>query len=62
MSMSKVYTEFSKDIEKYLQDKLPDIPSSTVQEIGAHIGNKVIILVFDMIREHDKNLKYTPAR
>lgn len=58
MSVSMVYTDFVKDLTEYLEGKLPDIPVTTAQEIGAHIGNKVIILVQDMMLEYDRVFKF----
>ena len=57
MSMNMVYTEFAKDLEKYLQNKLVDIPPHLAEEIGVHIANKTMILVSDMMREYDRELK-----
>ena len=62
MSMGMVYTEFAKDIEKYLNSKLPEMPVHTAQEIGSHIGNKVAILVSDMMREYDRELKWNMSK
>lgn len=59
MSMAMVYTEFAKDIEKYLISKLPALPEHTAQEIGAHISNKIIICMSDMLREYEKDMKLT---
>ena len=62
MSMAMIYTEFAKDIEKYLIGKLPEMPEHTAQEIGSHISNKVVILVSDMMREYDRELKWNMSR
>ena len=57
MSMAMIYTEFAKDIEKYLIGKLPEMPEHTAQEIGAHISNKLMICVNDMLREYERDMK-----
>lgn len=62
MSMNTVYTTFSKDLENYLRDKLSDIPPHVAQEIGTHIGYKVMVLVYDMIREYDRDLKFQMSK
>ena len=62
MSINMVYTEFTKDLATYLQGKLPDLPPYTAQEIGTHIGNKVMILVNDMMREYDRELKWAARK
>ena len=59
MSANMIYTKFATDIEEYLKDKLPDLPAHIVQEIGAHIGNKTMILVNDMILEYNRHIKMT---
>lgn len=46
-----IYTEFTKDVEKYISDKLPDIPVSTKMEIVAYAGGRSVILVNDAIRD-----------
>lgn len=46
-----IYTEFIKDLEKYLSDKLPDTPESTIMDISAYIGNRTGVLVNDAIRD-----------
>ena len=58
MSAAMVYTTFTKEIEDYLQAKLPDLPPLVAQEIGAHIGAKIMILVSDMLREYDRDIKW----
>ena len=45
-----IYTEFIKDVEKYISDKLPDIPVSTKMEIVAYAGTRSVALVNDAIR------------
>lgn len=62
MSMAMIYTEFAKDIEKYLIGKLPEMPEHTAQEIGAHISNKMMICVNDMLREYDRELKWRMSK
>lgn len=57
MSMSMVYTKFAADLEEYLKGKLPDLPAHIAQEIAAHIGNKTMILVNDMLKEYIKEQK-----
>ena len=59
MSANMIYTKFATDIEEYLKGKLPDLPAHIVQEIGAHIGNKTMILVNDMILEYNRHIKMT---
>lgn len=55
--MAMVYTEFAKDIEKYLVSKLPEIPEHTAKEIGAYISNKMMICVNDMLREYERDMR-----
>lgn len=57
MSISMLYSTFEQELVVYLHSKLPDLPTHTTQEIGAHITNKTIILINDMIREYDRELK-----
>lgn len=57
MSISMVYTTFENDLKEYLKGKLPDLPVHIAQEIGAHITNKTMILVSDMMREYDRELR-----
>lgn len=59
MSANMIYTKFATDIEEYLKGKLPDLPAHIAQEIGAHIGNKTMILVNDMILEYNRHIKMT---
>lgn len=48
MSISTIYNDFAKDIEKYLQEKLPDMPTATTMEIGAYMSNKLSIMIMDL--------------
>ena len=62
MSVSTIYTDFSKDIENYLNEKLPDLPPATAMEIGAHISNKLVILISDLWLEQVRQDKLEMAR
>lgn len=62
MSVGMVYSNFEKELVEYLQSKLPDLPSYTKQEIGSHISNKVVILVSDLMREYDRELKWNMSK
>ena len=58
MSLNMVYTNHMNDIQTYLSGKLPEVPSHIVQEIAAHISNRTAILVSDMMREYDREIRY----
>lgn len=53
MSTKHIFTDFDKDINRYLNSKLVGVPPHEAQEISAYISNRVNILVVDMIRERD---------
>ena len=54
MSMNTVYTKHMQELQTYLTSKLPDMPVHTAQEIAAYIGQKTVVLVNDMLREHER--------
>lgn len=62
MSMDMVYTQHTRELEEYLKGKLPDMPAHTAQEIAAHIGNKTMILVSDMMRAYDRHVTLSASR
>ena len=62
MSMNMVYTKHMDDIQIYLTGKLPEVPQHIVQEIAAHISNRTAILVSDMMREYDREIRYKANR
>ena len=62
MSINTIYNDFAKDIEKYLNEKLPDLPPATAMEIGAHISNKSAILISDLWVEQVRLDKLETAR
>lgn len=47
-------TNYSHDVNRYLESKLPDVPYHTRAEILEYINNKTCALVNDMIRKRDK--------
>lgn len=55
--MKNSFTEFSKDIEKYLVDKLPNVDPATAAEIGVYLSNRTSILIQDMMNDYAKELK-----
>ena len=55
--MKNSYTKFSKDAEKYMTDKLPNIDPATATEIGAYLSNRTSILIQDMMNDYAKELK-----
>ena len=55
--MKNSYTEFSKDVEKYLIDKLPNVDPATAAEIGVYLSNRTSILIQDMMNDYAKELK-----
>ena len=57
MSMDMVYSKHVEEIGKYLASKLPDVPPHTAQEIAAYIGQKTHILVVDMLREYEREIR-----
>ena len=60
-----IYTEFDKDIERYLTSKLPDLPVHTAMEIGEYIGNRTRTLVYDHMeierKERTRQVRYRDA-
>ena len=48
-----IYDKFCEDIEKYLDSKLPDMPTATQMEIGEYISNRVHRLVQEAYVEHE---------
>lgn len=59
MSMDMIYTKHAEEIGKYLESKLPDVPPHTAQEIAAYIGQKTHVLVIDLLREYEKDIRQT---
>ena len=55
--MKNSYTEFSKDIEKYLIDKLPNVDPAAAAEIGVYLSNRTSILIQDMMNDYAKEFK-----
>lgn len=55
--MKNIYTEFSKDVEKYMTDKLPNIDPAIATEIGAYLSNRTSILIQDMMNDYAKQFK-----
>lgn len=55
--MKNSYTEFSKDIEKYLVDKLPNVDPATAAEIGVYLSNRTSILIQDMMNDYAKRVE-----
>ena len=51
-----LYDKFCEDIEKYLQDKLPQVPQSTATEIGEYISNRTSRLVAEMYIEYEEQM------
>lgn len=62
--MKNSYTEFSKDIEKYLVDKLPDVDTATAAEIGVYLSSRTSILIQDMMNDYAKRVEkqFMPRR
>jgi DNA polymerase/3'-5' exonuclease PolX len=62
--MKNSYTEFSKDVEKYMTDKLPNIDPATATEIGAYLSSRVSILIQDMMNDYAKRVEkqFLPRR
>ena len=57
MSANMIYTNHMKDIQAYLSGKLPEVPEHVVMEISAHISNRTICLVHDMMRDYDREYR-----
>lgn len=55
--MKNSYTEFSKDIEKYLVDKLPNVDPATAAEIGVYLSSRTSILIQDMMNDYAKRVE-----
>lgn len=49
-----IQDKFCADVEKYLQDKLPQVPQSTAMEIGEYISNRASRLVVEMYTEYEE--------
>ena len=54
MSCNKVFTEFMKDIDRYLTSKFEGVPSHCIQEISVFIANRVGVLAYDLCNERDR--------
>ena len=55
-----IYDQFTYDIERYLNSKLPELPQSTQMEIGEYISCRVNRLVMEAYDEHERRIrKYT---
>lgn len=51
-----IYDEFNADIERYLNSKLPELPTSTQMEIGEYISCRVNRLVMDAYAENEDRM------
>lgn len=54
MNIDPSMSKYVAEIEEYLTSKIPEVPSHTIKEIAAHVGNNACILVCDIVRERDK--------
>ena len=58
--------KFEKELNEYIFEKFKDMPATTVMEFGAFLGNKIRMLMIDVIvdtrsncmREFNKARKY----
>lgn len=48
------FIEFRDTIERYLKDKLPDVPKATLMEIVTFVTSMAIIWTNDTIAERDE--------
>lgn len=62
MSINRVFINYTKDLEKYLISKLPDVPVHTLMEIAEYIGNKTATLSIDLLRERDREWKMSSKK
>lgn len=53
-SINLLCREYSADLEKYLNSKLPDLPEHTAMEISEYITYKTNNFMADYIREHER--------
>ena len=51
MSSYLIFTDFYKDVEKYLKAKLPEATDDVIADTSAYVAYKAIILVNDLERE-----------
>lgn len=53
-SINHLCLEYSRDLEAYLRDKLPEVPESTAKEVSEYIVNKTGNFMSDWFREQER--------
>lgn len=65
MSSNMIFTDFAKDLEKYLKGKLPEATDDTIGDISSYVAYKTVVLVNDIERERirrEHEVRYSRAK